>query len=87
MQEIWTATFATGYGAGSDADRDKIGVLLDTLMAHHTQAKMRETPRLFPGREVWSTHPVPLSHGRARITWEYNRDRSAIHLIAVARIE
>ena len=87
MKLVWTEAFAEGYDEFSLDDQAAIYDLLDDLEVRHTGADMRETLRLFPGIELWSTAAIALSRGRARVTWSYDDDRTAIILIAVAYID
>ena len=87
MKLIWTEAFAEGYDEFSLDDQATIYDLLDDLEARHTGADMRETLRLFPGIESWSTAAIALSKGRVRVTWTYDNDRTTIILIAVAYID
>ncbi len=86
MKLIWTEAFAEGYDEFSLDDQVAIYDLLDDLEVRHTSADMRETLRLFPGIELWSTTAIALSKGRARVTWSYDDDRTTIILIAAAYI-
>ncbi len=87
MKLIWTEAFAEGYAEFSPSDQVAIYDLLDDLAVRHAGADMRETLRLFPGIELWSTAATVLSKGRARVTWSYDDDRTTIILIAVAYID
>ena len=87
MKLIWTEAFAEGYDEFSLDDQVAIYDLLDDLEVRHTSAGMRETLRLFPGIDLWSTAAIALSKGRVRVTWTYDNDRTTIILIAVAYID